>query len=102
MPKSGSNIPLQPELLTGTLRQNLDLFEEYDDVTLNRALQIAGLEPAAHNGQGVNHLTLDSVISSGGRNISVGQRQIIALARAIVRSRKLWILDEGNSLSLSL
>lgn len=41
-------------------------------------------------------ITLDSAIASGGTNLSVGQRQILALARAIVRGSKLLILDEGN------
>jgi ABC-type multidrug transport system fused ATPase/permease subunit len=42
-------------------------------------------------------ITLDTAIASAGSNLSVGQRQILALARAIVRGSKLMILDEGMS-----
>lgn len=87
-------IACQPELLSGTLRYNLDLFDEYDDATLNAALRSSGLY-SSHNDAGENRFSLDSEIASGGANVSVGQRQIIALARAIIRSSKLLILDEG-------
>ena len=84
----------KPELISGTLRQNLDPFSQFDDATLNDALRSAGLfSIQADDDEG--RLTLDSVISNGGGNLSVGQRQILALARAIVRQSKLLILDEG-------
>jgi len=72
----------------------LDPFEQNDDASLNNALRAAGLFTLQNEDEA--RLTLDSKIASGGNNLSVGQRQIIALARAMVRNSKLLILDEGR------
>ena len=79
----------------------MDPFEQNDDATLNDALRAAGLFSLQEE-LGEAQLTLDSNISSGGSNLSVGQRQILALARAMVRGSKLLILDEGSSCTSSL
>ncbi|KAJ6512183.1 multidrug resistance-associated ABC transporter [Mycena vitilis] len=89
-------IPQIPELLAGSLRGNLDPFGAHEDSVLNDALRAAGLFSIQKDGD-KSSITLDSIISSAGGNLSLGERQVVALARAIVRGSKLLILDEATS-----
>jgi ABC-type multidrug transport system fused ATPase/permease subunit len=62
---------------------------------LNDALRSSGLGNIQTENE-EERITLDTSVSSGGGNFSLGQRQIIALARAICRQSKVLILDEGE------
>lgn len=96
--KEIAHLPHQPELLNGSLRMNLDPLGEHDDATLNVALRSAGLfsVQGEENGEGIQ-ITLDTMLASGGSNLSIGQRQVLALSRALVRGSKILILDEGQA-----
>jgi ABC-type multidrug transport system fused ATPase/permease subunit len=70
----------QPELMAGTLRRNLNMFGERDDAELKNALRSAGLFSLQSQTDDI-HLNLENQIAAGGGNISIGQRQVISLAR---------------------
>ena len=80
-----------PVLFTGTLRFNLTPFGEHSDAECWAALRRAHLAAAAE----ASPLGLDLVLREGGAPLSAGQKQLVALARALLRHAK--VRQQGSS-----
>lgn len=102
-------IPQDPVLFQGTIRRNLDPFQQFDDDVLWDSLSRSGLinvsdlpkirthKGIEHTGNNLEKFHLDQVVHDDGTNFSLGEKQLIALARSLVRNTKILILDEATS-----
>lgn len=99
-------LPQEPFLFEGTLRENLDYNDSHTDQQLWNALELCGLSDffkrnstgqngpfSERSGSGLNF-----ELSSGGKNLSAGQTQLLCMARAVLRRPKILVIDEGRQM----
>ncbi|KAL1122346.1 hypothetical protein AAG570_003751, partial [Ranatra chinensis] len=86
-------VPQEPVLFTNTIRKNVDPGEKYADEEIWSALEKVGLKDRVSS----YNTKLDTQVSTSGENFSVGEKQLLCLARALLKKTKILVFDEVTS-----
>ena len=84
-------IPQEPTIIEGTLRENVDPSNYYSDEQIIDVLKDVGLE------EFMEDKSLNYMIESNGNNISIGEKQLICIARALIKKSKIILMDEATA-----
>ena len=90
-------VPQEPKIFSGTLKFNLDPLRKYSDFELNNAIREVGLfQLMKENGRDIRK-KLNMKLKENGGNLSLGEKQLICLARIFLRKNKIVVMDEATS-----